>query len=72
MRLETLIQHFRLRSGLKKAYYQERFGNSVEEDYSAALDVLFGRGLLTEDEERIWPTPEGYYLNNEIGLALIE
>ncbi|MCF6284937.1 MAG: radical SAM family heme chaperone HemW [Candidatus Hydrogenedentes bacterium] len=70
-RLETLIQHFRLEAGMKKAYYQERFGNAVEDDFDSILDVLIARGLLAEDEDRIWPTEEGYYLNNEIGLALI-
>ena len=70
-RLETLIQHFRLRAGLEKAYYATRFGCGVMEDFGEALSVLLDRGLLAEDECRIWPTAEGYYLNNEIGLALI-
>ena len=70
-RLETLIQHFRLRAGLEKAYYATRFGCGVMEDFGEALSALLERGLLTEDERRIWPTAEGYYLNNEIGLALI-
>jgi len=71
-RLETLIQHFRLRAGMAKAYYAERFGNGVHDDFGPALKGLLGRGLLAEDEGHIWPTPEGYYLNNEIGLALID
>ncbi len=70
-RLETLIQHFRLESGMEKAYYEQRFGNAVAVDYGETLTALIGRGLLAEDEDRIWPTKEGYYLNNEIGLALI-
>lgn len=70
-RLETLIQHFRLRAGLEKAYYAKRFGRGAMEDFGEALGGLVDRGLLAEDEDRIWPTAEGYYLNNEIGLALI-
>ena len=70
-RLETLIQHFRLEAGMEKAYYAARFGNPVERDYGDTLATLVGRGLLAEDETHIRPTHEGYYLNNEIGLALI-
>jgi oxygen-independent coproporphyrinogen III oxidase len=70
-RLETLIQHFRLEAGMKKGYYEARFGNGVGQDFGDTLDALVARGLLAEDDVRIWPTPEGYYLNNEIGLALI-
>jgi oxygen-independent coproporphyrinogen-3 oxidase len=70
-RLETLIQHFRLRDGLPKAAYEQRFGRPVAEDFGPALDALVARGLLEEDEAAIRPTAEGFYLNNEIGLALI-
>jgi len=71
-RLETLIQHFRLEVGMEKDYYQQRFGHPVEEDYGTVLNELYDRGLLAQDASRIWPTPEGFYLNNEIGLALIQ
>ncbi len=72
IRTETLIQHFRLRQGLRKAIYKERFGRSVEEDYGEVLTGLIKRGLLEEDADWIKPTPLGFYLNNEIGLALVE
>lgn len=71
-RLETLIQHFRLEVGMEKTYYTSRFGNPVEADYGTILTTLVDRGLLAQDETRIWPTAEGFYLNNEIGLALID
>lgn len=70
-RLETLIQHFRLRAGLPKAAYAARFGRPVEADFGDAIRALIGRGLLEEQESFIRPTRAGYYLNNEIGLALI-
>lgn len=70
-RLETLIQYFRLREGLPKAAYEARFGRPVAQDFGAPLRALAGRGLIEEDHVAIRPTAEGFYLNNEIGLALI-
>ncbi|MBX3180824.1 MAG: radical SAM family heme chaperone HemW [Candidatus Hydrogenedentes bacterium] len=70
-RLETLIQHFRLREGLPREAYTARFGRPVESDYGEPLRALINRGLLEDDGIRIRPTAEGFYLNNEIGLALV-
>ena len=72
IRIETLIQCFRLAEGLSKAYYQYRFGRSVRDDFGACLDGLLERGLLVEDENAIRPTTRGFELNNEIGLALVD
>jgi len=70
-RVETIIQYLRLRSGMPKAAYTARFGADVRAHYGEALDALITRGLLEENETRIRPTKEGFYLNNEIGLALV-
>ena len=72
IRVETLIQHFRLRAGLSKTYYRRRFGGDVREDFGPQCDALIRRGLLIEDAESIRPTQTGFALNNEIGLALVE
>lgn len=71
IRLETVIQHLRLRAGLSRDYYRRRFGEEVEQEFGDALRLLVERGLIVLSEERIQPTAEGYYLNNEIGLALV-
>jgi len=71
IRIETLIQHFRLKAGLSKAYYRTRFGSTVREDFGVVLDGLLERSLLAEEVTHIRPTAEGFYLNNEIGLALV-
>lgn len=71
VRLETLIQYFRLQAGMEKAAYTRRFGRPVGEDFGEAIAGLIRRGLLEESETAIRPTAEGFYLNNEIGLALI-
>lgn len=71
IQVETLIQHFRLRDGLPHARYTARFGTTPAEDFGDALTALTHRGLLTDDGTTLRPTPEGFYLNNEIGLALV-
>lgn len=71
VRIETVIQHFRLRAGLPKQYYRHRFGADVRRDFGSQLDSLIRRRLIREVEDAYVPTTEGFYLNNEIGLALV-
>lgn len=71
VRVETLIQYLRLRDGLPKAAYEARFKTSIQEDFGSVIEGLKARSLISEDAERICPTAEGFYLNNEIGLALV-
>ena len=72
IRLETLIQYFRLRVGLKKADYEQRFGHTITQDYGPQIKTLITRGLLEETTNTLRPTQQGFYLNNEIGLALVD
>lgn len=71
VRVETVIQHLRLRAGLPRAYYRARFGADVDADFGAALCQLAARGLVADDGACIAPTGAGFELNNEIGLALV-
>ena len=71
IRVETVIQHLRLREGLPKAAYRERFGRDPRDDFGPALNRLAARGLLRETDTHIVPTREGFCLNNEIGLELV-
>ena len=70
--VETLIQHFRLREGISEAYYRKRFGESLYDNFGATLEVLVQRRLLRCSGGRVFPTRKGFYLNNEIGLALVD
>jgi putative oxygen-independent coproporphyrinogen III oxidase len=72
VRVETVIQHLRLRAGLSRGDYSRRFGRCLDEDYGAALAPLVDRGLLTDDGAVLRPSVMGYELNNEIGLALVD
>ncbi len=72
IRLETVIQHLRLRWGLRRDYYERRFGRGVYADFGNALRDLEARGLIGVSKDGIYPTAQGFYLNNEIGLALVD
>jgi oxygen-independent coproporphyrinogen-3 oxidase len=72
IRVETLIQHFRLRSGIEKKEYRRRFGRDIRPEFGAPIDNLIARGLLREDAQYVAPTEPGFELNNEIGLAIVE
>lgn len=71
IKVETLIQHFRLRAGLPRARYVDRFGTEPEVDFGDELDALTARGLLQRSADFIRPSAQGFYLNNEIGLMLV-
>ncbi|MFP4173062.1 MAG: radical SAM family heme chaperone HemW [Candidatus Hydrogenedentota bacterium] len=71
IRVETVIQHFRLREGLEKKAYIERFDRPVEADFGEAIRGLVERGLLEEEDGCIRPTLKGFEQNSEIGLALL-
>lgn len=72
IRVETVVQHFRLREGLSKETYFTRFGSHVQDDFALALDRLIARGLIEEDATTFRPTRSGFELNNEIGLTLVD
>ncbi len=72
VRVETVVQHLRLRKGLSKKEYRERFASDVREDFGPGLDRLLTRGLIEEDETTFRPTLSGFELNNEIGLTLVD
>ena len=71
IRTETVIQHLRLREGLAKQYYRDRFQSEVRNDFGPTIAHLLASGLIEEDETHLCPTRSGFELNNEIGLALV-
>ena len=72
VRVETLIQHFRLREGLGQQAYSDRFARDLDDDFGPVLKALVSRGLLEKSDGRYRPTALGFELNNEIGLALVD
>ena len=70
-RVETVIQHLRLREGLPRARYRARFGDDPLTAHGAAFARLERDGLIRVTDEAIAPTARGFELNNEIGLTLV-
>ncbi len=70
--VETLIQRMRLREGVADADYQARFGEPMAARFARPLERLTQRGLVAYEQGRLRPTREGFYLNDEIGLALVD
>ncbi len=71
IKVETLIQYFRLSEGIREETYRNRFSTSINNDFSPALEKLIKRGLLEYNKGIFKPTPQGFYLNNEIGIELL-
>jgi oxygen-independent coproporphyrinogen-3 oxidase len=71
IRVETVIQHLRLREGLREEVYAARFGRTLRADFGPQLEELEARGILRSEASTYRPTALGYDLNNEIGLALV-
>ncbi len=71
VKLETVIQHLRLRAGIEKRYYQQRFSTELCDDFGEIIERLAARGLISETKTAVQPTAAGFELNNEIGLALV-
>ncbi len=72
LEVETLIQHLRLRAGIDVRDYRQRFGESVDAGFGNVLSMLQERGLVCLHGNMLRPTRQGFYLNDEIGLALVE
>ena len=72
IKLETLIQHFRLSEGIHKKSYFNRFSTHIEADFGSALNNLIEKGFLEYNQGIYKPTAKGFYLNNEIGRQLID
>ncbi len=71
VKVETLIQYFRLSDGIDEKTYFERFHSTLENDFGPALYKLTNRGLLEYNKGVYKPTNQGFYLNNEIGIELL-
>ncbi|MGC8844938.1 MAG: radical SAM family heme chaperone HemW, partial [Candidatus Hydrogenedens sp.] len=72
IKLETLIQYFRLSEGIHEKTYFNRFSTYIDKDFGIALNNLIENGFLEYNHGRYKPTPRGFYLNNEIGRRLLD
>ena len=63
---EFMFLGLRKTAGISKAEFQRKFGCSAEQIYKAVLKKWKEKGLLEENENRIWLTPQGILVSNII------
>jgi len=68
---ETLMLGFRLKEGINKKAFQNRFGFSLHERYGETIEKLKKQGLIIEDEQAYRPTPQGFDFQNRIAVAFL-
>jgi oxygen-independent coproporphyrinogen-3 oxidase len=69
---ETLMLGLRLKAGISKKAFADRFGFVLEERYSMEIERLRKQGLLAEDKDSIYPTAKGFDFQNKIALEFLK
>ncbi len=68
---ETVILGLRLREGVAFEHFQERFGEDLRVKYARPLQETHDLGLVDISEERVWLTPRGRLLSNQVFWRLL-
>jgi oxygen-independent coproporphyrinogen-3 oxidase len=61
---DEMMLAFRLKEGIRKKPFQERWGFALDQKYGSALEKHRVAGLLEEDEEHVFPTLQGWLQYN--------
>jgi oxygen-independent coproporphyrinogen-3 oxidase len=69
---ETLMLGFRLKEGINKRNFFDRYGFDLSGRYPNELKMLKEKGFIEEDEEAFRPTSLGFDFENAIALAFLE
>ena len=69
---ETLMLGFRLKEGIRKKDFLDRYGFSLRNRYPKELEMLGAKGLIEEDAEAFRPTALGLDFENTIALAFLK
>lgn len=69
---EMIMMGFRLKEGISKQLFYQRFHEDIKDIYKSALDANIDKGLLFETEERIIPTERGFACLNEVLLEFLK
>lgn len=70
-RAETVILSLRLREGLSRRRFRERFGQDIGDVYSEAIHRLTEYNLVTMDEDSLRLTDKGLPLANQVAMAFL-
>ncbi|NLN93735.1 MAG: radical SAM family heme chaperone HemW [Candidatus Hydrogenedens sp.] len=71
LKLETLIQHMRLREGISEAYFFQRFQEDISVLFGKVLQKLVEDRFIRYNDGVYYPTRKGFYLNDSLALALV-
>lgn len=63
---ETIIMALRLRQGISNTDFYERFGYTIEEQFSEQIDKFRREGFVTYDNKRLKITQKGLYVADTI------
>lgn len=63
---EMIMMGMRLKQGMKKELFAERFGESVESVYGETIALLNEKGLIQKSEKYLAATEYGYEILNDI------
>ncbi|NJE63026.1 oxygen-independent coproporphyrinogen III oxidase [Enterococcus durans] len=63
---EEMFLGLRKKMGISKKHFRTRYQCSIESLYSTVLIELENEGLLVNDDERIYLTPKGIFLGNNV------
>ena len=68
---ETMFLGLRLARGLDLAEFKKNFGFNLPERYQKQIEYLQEGGLIEVSADRLWLTPRGYLLSNEVFAELL-
>ena len=63
---ENIMMNLRLKEGMNRKEFLDRYGISVDEAYPSSLRLLKQSGLIEEDDEMIRATDHGYEILNDV------
>ncbi|EFO79542.1 putative oxygen-independent coproporphyrinogen III oxidase [Oscillochloris trichoides DG-6] len=63
---ETMMMGLRLNIGVGAAHFAARCGHPLDAIYSSEIADLLAQGLLQRDTERVWLTPRGRMIGNQV------
>ncbi|MDA3974396.1 radical SAM family heme chaperone HemW [Enterococcus thailandicus] len=63
---EEMFLGLRKKSGISKQHFYDRYQQTIESLYQSTLDTLVKDDLLVNTEERVYLTPKGTFLGNEV------
>ncbi len=69
---ETMMMGLRLKEGVSREVFRQRFGLALEDVYARELEMLFNKGLLQEKGGRYALTSKGVFLGNEVFVMFMQ